>query len=270
MSNPTVFVSYAGTDRNMAYRLTDDLGAYRIGTFNDVRDLQLGEYQVSELAAQMAKADYCILLWSRHSADRPWVKLERNMAMHRELTDGRTFLFIIRLDDTDLPLELRVRRYVDGHHDWQAAVRAVAGHIRGDRAAGTPVYPPPDGHDPSVRSVLIRNRALQLTHVVGIPPAADPLAVVRATLRLPESRSEFGGKLVLEFSYRLLYEDEPLANGHHLKEGQVIDLEVTYRASDLKGPLGSERIYRTDPINSGPTDVDIRAACYRAFKYLRP
>lgn len=268
MNQPTVFLSFAGNDRSMAYRLAADLAEHHIDTFLDERDILPSAHQITWVGKKMAAADYCVLLWSTSCVGRPWVDLEREMAMHRELTEGHTFLFVIRIDDTELPLELRVRRFLNGHHDWPAAVHAVVAHLAGDRAARTPVHPAPDGHDPSISVALVRNQALRVTHLVGIPEAADPLVTVRAALSLPETRSEFGGAFTIEFAYRLLLDGEAFAS-QRIDDGTLVDLEVTYRATGSDGSI-SERVYRTLAKTSDFTDESIKAACYRAFKHLLP
>jgi len=125
-SRPKVFLSFAGSDRAMAKRLADDLEMYGFEAFYDARDIAIGGNLVLSINRAMAESQYYVLLWSGNCVDRPWVDEEWAAAYVREINEARSFLFIVRLDETPLPPLLAVRRYLDGVHHWPSVARDLA------------------------------------------------------------------------------------------------------------------------------------------------
>jgi hypothetical protein len=295
MYRPKVFLSFAGNDRPMAERLAADLLPHGVETFIDADDIPPGADLVLSINKAMAESDHYVLLWSRNCLDRPWVEAEWAAAYARQLNERRSFLFVVRLDETPLPLLLSVRRYLDGFRGWPAVAPELAAHWRGDLGAGTPVFPPPSparvaemaaAHngdsptrvaEPSAIAVLVRNWALGVSHVVGVAPEStgeDLLPTVRTTLALPDSQSQLDGALEVRFSYRLLRDgdpipDKPLAD-QGIIDGVVLNLEVRVQASGPDGPFG-EKLYRgTADVLPGVSERSIRALVDAAFAHLLP
>jgi hypothetical protein len=277
-ARPKVFLSFAGNDRVIARRLADDLERYGVEAFYDARDVALGGNVVLSINRAMAESHYYVLLWSANCVDRPWVGEEWAAAYAMEIHLERSFLFIVRLDETPLPPLLAVRRYLNGIRDWPAVARDLADAWLDDVDTGTPVFPPPDPVPQIERSALvvrIRNQALVMTHVIGIPPEStghDLLPTIRTALALPAS--ELNGTMRTQFTYRLLHDGEPVRDGpitaQGITEGATLDLEIQVLAIGPDGPFG-ERVYRRaeDPIPSA-SDRAIRAMVNTAFAHLTP
>jgi hypothetical protein len=138
---PKVFLSFAGSDRAMAKRLADDLEMYGVEAFYDARGIAFGGNVVLSINRAMAESHYYVLLWSANCVDRPWVDAEWAAAYAREINEGRSFLFIVRLDETPLPPLLAVRRYLDGVHAWPSVARDLAGTWLDDLDTGTGLLP---------------------------------------------------------------------------------------------------------------------------------
>lgn len=275
-----VFLSFAGSDRAMAKRLADDLELYGVEAFYDARDIALGGNVVLSINRAMAESHYYVLLWSANCVDRPWVGEEWAAAYAREINLERSFLFIVRLDRTPLPPLLAVRRYLDGLHDWPSVAKGLADAWRHDLDTGTPVFPPPDPEPQTERSSLVvrvRNQALVMTHVIGIPPEStgtDLLPAIRTALALPASETQRGGAMETHFSYRLLHEGEPLSDepitAQGITEGATLDLEIQVRAIGPDGPFG-EKVYRSAEYElPGVSELAIRAMVNAAFAHLMP
>jgi TIR domain len=216
---PLVFLSFAGPDRPMAKRLGGDLAARGFDAFIDEHSIAPGEEILLAINRALTNSSYCVLLWSRHTWDRPWVDMEWGAALARELDSRRSFLFVIRLDDSDMPLILATRRYLDASAGWEAAVAELVATWQRDRDAGPNVFPAP-GHTAAVDSsgvgeieLYVRNRALSVSHVVRVASAVTGpqlSALVAEALELPESESKFGGLVGARFTYELRHRDQPL------------------------------------------------------------
>jgi hypothetical protein len=264
----------------MARRLADDLEVYGVAAFFDARDVVLGGNVVLSINRAMAESQYYVLLWSANCVDRPWVDAEWAAAFAREINEQRSFFFIVRLDETPLPPLLAVRRYLDGIHDWPGVARELACAWHDDLDIGTPVFPPPDAEPKPERSVLtvrVRNQAMTMTHVVGVPPdstGVDLLASVHKALSLPTSTTQLDGAVKVHFKYRLLFEGEPLDESpipaQGIADGAVVDLEVQVRVSGPDGPIG-EKVYRApDDAPPGVSGRTIRTVVNTAFSHLLP
>src|SRR2546421_3220509 len=100
---PRVFVSHAWADELAATRFVADVERHGPGLFLDRRDIPPGANVVAEINKQLEESDYFVLLWSSTAKDREWVRREWYSAVATEVRKQRAFLFIVRLDDTELP-----------------------------------------------------------------------------------------------------------------------------------------------------------------------
>jgi hypothetical protein len=264
----------------MAKRLADDLENYDVEAFYDARDVALGGNVVLSINRAMAESHYYVLLWSGNCVDRPWVGEEWAAAYAREINEERSFLFIVRLDETPLPPLLAVRRYLDGIHDWPSVARDLADAWLDDLDTGTPVFPPPEPEPETERSILVmrvRNQALVMTHVIGVLPETtgpDLLLTIRKALALPGFQSQFDGAMKIHFSYRLMHEGEPVGDApilaQGIAEGATLDLEIQVQATGPDGPFG-EKVYRgVEDSMPGVSEQSIRAMVKSAFGHLMP
>jgi TIR domain len=281
---PLVFLSFAGPDRPKAERLRGDLKAQGFDAFVDEHCITPGEDILNALSKALTRSSYCVLLWSRHTQDRPWVEFEWTVALTRELDERRSFLFVVRLDETAVPLLLATRKYLDAFVDWDKAVARLVATWSRDRKAGTPVLPAPNpvaagwsgGAD--LMELYVRNRALSVSHVVLAPSnvtGSELLDLVRKSLDLRDSESKYNGLVSAHFAYEFTYRDKALADGPltelGIGDGDTVDLVVhgefvsygqtvatwTFRdASAPRQPAVNQRV--------------VRALVDAAFRHLMP
>lgn len=276
---PSVFISYATVDQADARRLRQDLLDRGVDPFLDVVDIRPGSDVVMEINAALERADFYVLLWSAAARDRYWVKSEISAALVLERRMDRPFVFVVRLDDSELPALLAPRRYVDwfdGGRDTAADMLAAVWHQ--DRALGVAVMiaPVPAPRGPAVVHVYARNRALAVAHEVAVPagaPARDVVAALAGQLSLPAEASEYGGAVGVRFGYRYLLRrlslDPESAAVPVLAEGDVIDIEVTVEPFGPGGALGGPVEFlpeRDLPVSPAA----VRAMSRKAFRHLTP
>ena len=78
----------------------------------------------------LERSDFYVLVWSAAARDRYWVTSEISAAMVLEQRRARPFVFIVRLDDSELPPVLAPRRYLDAFGGRrQAAADAADGGL---------------------------------------------------------------------------------------------------------------------------------------------
>jgi hypothetical protein len=272
-NRPRVFLSFAGDNRPAAIVFGKELEARRLDTFIDSQSIPAGRDIVLSINDGLAQSDYYVLLWSRHAVDRTYVEAEWSAALSRELNDRRSFLFTVRLDDTELPLLLAPRKYLDFRGDWAAVADELVATWCQDNAVDVPVLPAPSppagngGAGPAI-ALFIRNLDLSVAHVIRVPAtvAEDELeSLVCEALSLPTNVTTLDGAFETRFQYRLTHGDKPLSQ---LRDGSVIDLEVSVEWRDPKGPVAAGS-YRALPLEK-VTPAMRRAALASAFRHLRP
>lgn len=258
---PQVFLSFAGDDQAMAARLGHDLDKAGIRTFDYRRSIAPSESIVGVIDHALTQSDYYVLLWSAASADSRWVNVEWTTAFLRELQEHRrSFLFVVRLDRTPVPLLLAARRYLDAFTDWDGAVEELASTWRRDweaRRNGIHVLPAPyeaatDGDECSTIILYIRNRDLSVEHVLAVPELSSGEELdsrVREGLELKDSVTAFGGKVGMRFFYQLAHAGKPVPLDMTplpelgITDGATIALEVQIEQFDPHGssPIGRYR-----------------------------
>lgn len=278
---PAVFISYATADRTEVLKFHQDLVERGIDPFLDIMDILPGDDVVMSINGALERSDFYVLVWSAAARDRYWVNSEISAAMVLEQRRARPFVFIVRLDDSELPPVLAPRRYLDAFGGMrQLAADQLAAVWRRDRALGTRVLPAPAGvaepvADDSVMHVYARNQSLRVSHEVRIRPGAsarDLVAALTEQLALPTEASEYGGAVGVRFAYRYQHAGEQLVPDSDvplgLAEGDVVDVEVVVEPFGPDGAL-------TDPVSFLPgrdfaiPPEMIRELCEKAIEHLR-
>lgn len=279
---PLVFLSFAGQDRPKAQRFRGDLAARGFDAFVDEHSIKPSENFLSVINKALTRSSYCVLLWSRHTQDRPWVEVEWTAALFRDLNEKRSFLFVVRLDETEVPLLLATRKYLDAFVDWDAAVARLVATWRRDREVGTPVFPAPvaTGRSGDVHPIelYVRNRALSVSHVVVAPSTvtgSELFGLVGKALDLRDSASKYNGIVSARFAYELRYRDRALLDGPltdlGINDGDTVDL-VVHGEFVSHGQTVSTWTFRDGPApqQSAINPRVIRALIDAAFGHLMP
>jgi hypothetical protein len=288
---PQVFLSFSGADRPHARRLSDALGAQGITTFLDQQNI-FGTDIVLAINDALTESDYFVLLWSKRCQDHSWVAAEWAAALHRELDRRRSFLFVVRLDDHDLPPLLAPRQFLDARDfDWSATASSLISFWDRDRAVGQTVLPSPrrqgepvphsrgglsHGGEGAEHGVYVRNQDLGVAHLATVPASVtgeELYRLIHRELALEGEVTALSGAVGLRFRYTLVrggrpVEDDPDARLDTV-DGEVIDLRVQVIPF---GPDGSSSIfsYLGDDPAGALTPEMIRELTYRAFHHLTP
>ncbi|MFI9380783.1 toll/interleukin-1 receptor domain-containing protein [Kutzneria sp. NPDC052558] len=269
---PKVFISFAGPDRPSAARLGQELARRGLEPFVDVQGIPAGGNIVLAIDHAITQSDFFVLLWSKHTVQRPWVTHEYTIALGRDLDREPAFLFVVRLDDTPVPASLSMRKYLEVAIGWDSVADQLTDAWRRDRALGLKVLPALD-ESPTCEPdmvVYVRNRALSVAHLVRVPttPTAEQLMdSVRRALLLPDKVTELAGKVGMTFHYRLSADGKPIATSR-LAECDVVDLEVDLEPWGPAGPLSRFTFREDGP--GGPAPAMIRKLVNAGLGHLRP
>lgn len=293
---PQIFLSFAGADRKKAQQLAVSLKAHGVRSFVDTDSIEFGENVVAAISRALGQSDYYVLLWSQHTANRRWVTHEWTGALYqevcREVAKQRTFLFLVRLDNSPVPELLAPRRYLDASSDdWTGVAAALARAWERDCGAYVPVLPapePPAKIDAEPMELYIHNRIiLPVSHVVTVPKVATGAELphlVATALRLPTTVAAVADIVGTRFRYAFQFAGRPVADGPLADQGVTNASAVNMLVSvDIisRGELVSSWTLRAEeaPDLAGEADPRLPAELSRktldiliaaAFKHLQP
>jgi hypothetical protein len=286
---PAVFISYATADQTEVRKFHQDLLERGIDPFLDIMDIEPGDDVVMSINGALERSDFYVLVWSAAARDRYWVNSEISAAMVLEQRRARPFVFIVRLDGSELPPVLAPRRYLDAFDDGlrQSAADRLAAVWTRDHEVGTKVLPAPapvpepvpvpvpvlsDG--PTVH-LYARNWSLQVSHEVRVREGAsarDLVAALAEQLALPKEASEYDGAVGVRFSYRYKHAGAELAADSDvplgLAEGDVVDIEVIVEPFGPNGALADPVSFLPGRDYAIPPEM-IRELCEKAIEHLR-
>ena len=110
-----VAISFAGADRAIASEIAAKIKERRFKVFYD-------EYEAAtlwgvDLYAHLSdvyanRARFCLMLISRHYAERLWTKLERKAAQSRAFKERQAYILPLRIDDTEIEGILDTTGYI--------------------------------------------------------------------------------------------------------------------------------------------------------------
>jgi hypothetical protein len=266
----TVFVSHAGPDTSIAAQVAAALTAESIAVRYDRNDLVLGESFLAFMEEALATSDYCLLLWSQHTAAARWVELEWESALYRSVQEKRAFLVAARLDTTPLPALLRPRLRADLFPDVQPGLSTIIGTWRTDKAVaedtgrlvGAPRSSLVEPTGPDEIYVTSELFGIATPWKVDLDkPAAALLTQVLARLALPQ-QVDHEGRIGLRLTYRLMHAGQPLDAHLGLRAQGVQASGVVWLEASVTPFAASE------PSQGGLQTVRFRGASQQAAELL--
>jgi hypothetical protein len=109
-------ISFAGEDREIAKEIAGELSKQGIGVFYDnfERANLWGKNLYTHFNAVYGeKAKYCLMIVSKHYAQKNWTNLERQIAQAKAFREKKEYILPLRLDDTEIPGLLPTIGYID-------------------------------------------------------------------------------------------------------------------------------------------------------------
>lgn len=135
---PTIFLCHSSLDKQFATHLSESLESHSISTWLDKKDLIVGQDWIDEIQDAVSRATYVVVIQSESLAKHgPWAKEEFKLAFQRQVTENRTVILPVIIDESSpIPL-LGSRHFADfrGSFEFglQQLIRAIK-HFNGDRA----------------------------------------------------------------------------------------------------------------------------------------
>jgi len=122
-----IFVSHAHEDRDAAHQIAIALAKAGLDPWMDSPELRPGDELLKTIATVLAEAQYFAIVLSRMATTKPWVLTGMRMALTAEIEKAHPKVVVLRLDDCEVPIELRhkVRRTCDTGDTGDAGARRI-------------------------------------------------------------------------------------------------------------------------------------------------
>jgi len=98
-----VFISYASEDRDFAKNLANDLIKEGLDIWIYEWEIKVGDSITEKINAELATIDTFIVVFSKDSINKPWVKRELNSTLYRKMKGENISILPIKLNDCDIP-----------------------------------------------------------------------------------------------------------------------------------------------------------------------
>jgi hypothetical protein len=110
---PRVFISHSSKDKAFVRVLVDELTQAGVKTWFDERALEPGDLLFQKISDGIRDTDYFLFVISKHSVRSRWVMEELSAAFQRQIDDAGAVIIPIRLDDSEVPILISNRLYID-------------------------------------------------------------------------------------------------------------------------------------------------------------
>ncbi len=120
VNTPYIFMSHSSKNNAFTQKLTDDLQAAHFNVWVDLEALRDGDRWVHEIQTALENCHAIVVIMSKAARESEWVERETLMAL-----DLRKPLFIARIEDVPLPLQLITRQFTDFTQDYPVALQKL-------------------------------------------------------------------------------------------------------------------------------------------------
>lgn len=144
--NPKLFLSHAGEDKDFAIELAKKLRDRGVDTWLDVWELLPGDSLVERIFEEGIKnAKAVIIILSKDSVDKKWVREELNAAFVRKI-NGSSKLIPVVVDECKIPealqstLWIKIKDFANCDLEFEQIVRSIYDHRERPPLGAVPAY----------------------------------------------------------------------------------------------------------------------------------
>ena len=108
-----IFLCHSSKDKLFVKRLAEGLTANGIDVWVDYRDILPGQEFLKRIEEGIAGCDFILVILTPNFILGPWANRELQMAIEREVHDGRVTVIPLLKKECDIPKILRIKSYAD-------------------------------------------------------------------------------------------------------------------------------------------------------------
>jgi len=114
-----LFISYSHEDETFVNQLVASLLEHRVSIWYDRIGIKVGESLLEKIQGAIAEADFLAVVLSKASIQSAWCREELNAAIMRQLAERRAIVLPLLIEDCNIPLVLRDKKYADFRTDFE-------------------------------------------------------------------------------------------------------------------------------------------------------
>jgi hypothetical protein len=150
MGKALAFISHCSQDKERASELADVLRGHGVDVWVDHEQINFGDSITTKISQGLDRCTVILVLISKSFAESSWCRAEYEPLLMNEIQSGNTTVIPIRLDNSEMPILLRTKRYVDARRGMdksvlyelafqisEGSVQTVIGRIPRDRSYHT-------------------------------------------------------------------------------------------------------------------------------------
>jgi hypothetical protein len=129
-----VFLSHSSQDKKFVERLAHDLIVRGVQVWYSEWEIRVGDSLVQKISDGIDSSGWLLVVLSAASVQSEWVRRELSAGFMLELERRSVFVLPARIDDAEVPLLLKEKRYAD-FRDYDAALEQVLERFIPDHAS---------------------------------------------------------------------------------------------------------------------------------------
>jgi predicted metal-dependent hydrolase len=121
----SVFISYNHIDSDFVDKLALELIRNNVKVWRDEWKISVGDSIINAIESGIKGASFLIIVISKNSNQSRWVKKELNAALIREIEDKKINILPVVIDDCEIPLFLREKKFADFRSDFNLGLKKL-------------------------------------------------------------------------------------------------------------------------------------------------
>jgi len=118
----SVFISYAHEDKTFVETLGANLFKRNFHIFIDRWELKVGDSLLDHIQAELKDCSFVCCVLSKASISSEWCRREINAGLMRELSERRTVLLPLLIEDCEIPPFLKDKVFADFRNDYESGL----------------------------------------------------------------------------------------------------------------------------------------------------
>lgn len=121
----TIFISYSHADKKKVNVLAAYMVKQNASIWIDTWELNVGDSIIQRIQEAITKSDALLVILSKASVESEWCKKELSTGLIRELDEKRIVVLPVLLEDCEIPLFLRDKKFADLRADFDNGLSEI-------------------------------------------------------------------------------------------------------------------------------------------------